>query len=66
MKKLRKRKIKIVKVKLPPTAVVRVIAPKNVIPVVAVVKEGMIEIAPIKRPTPQKPQTWREYLFGDL
>jgi hypothetical protein len=66
MKKPRKRRIKVVKVKLPATAVVRVIAPKNVIPVVAVVKEGMIEIAPIKKPPKEKPQTWRQYLLGDM
>lgn len=69
MKKARKRpagKVRVVKVKLPPDAVVQIVPAPAVIPVVALIKDNLVEVVAAKKPPPEKPQTWRQYLFGDL
>jgi hypothetical protein len=64
----KKPKMRVRKLVMKPTEVVRIVAHKDIVHQAVVHKEpGVVEIVPVTRPvTPlKKPGTWWEYLFGD-
>jgi hypothetical protein len=67
-KPLKKPKLRVRKVQMAPTDVVRIIAHKDIVHQAVVHKApGVVEIVPVTRPAEplKKPGTWWEYLFGE-
>lgn len=59
------KRVRVTRVRLPRTGVLRIEAPKQVIPVVVPSAPGKVEIVPVTVREHKKKKSWIDYLLGE-